>query len=241
MAPDLHLGADGATTPWSTLGELTRLVDPNHWVLIGGLMVEIHARAAGVVRERATSDVDVVIDLAAQHVTSNGIAGALYGAGFQLDERYRSAFRFRRGFEVIDVLIPSGRSARLRRRPMVPARAGAQALVRRETWNISDEEDDPFAVGVPSMLGALVLKAAAYQADSRDRERHLQDTAALLACQPVVSSMGLDQISTADRRRLKLVTDLLDDATHPAWLDVHASHRLAAHSVLQRIRIAAQL
>ena len=37
------------------------------------------------------------------------------------------------------------------------------------------------AVSVPSAFGALILKAAAYQSDSRDRDRHLQDAALLLA------------------------------------------------------------
>lgn len=34
---------------------------------------------------------------------------------------------------------------------------------------------------MPSPFGALILKAAAYQTDSRDKERHLQDAAFLLA------------------------------------------------------------
>jgi hypothetical protein len=36
-------------------------------------------------------------------------------------------------------------------------------------------------VSVPSPFGAVILKAAAYQTDSRDNERHLQDAALLLA------------------------------------------------------------
>lgn len=46
-------------------------------------------------------------------------------------------------------------------------------------------------VSVPSPFGAAILKAAAYQTDSRDRERHLQDAALLLAEPPagVATSM----------------------------------------------------
>jgi len=36
-------------------------------------------------------------------------------------------------------------------------------------------------VSVPSPFGAVILKAAAYHTDSRDKERHLQDAALLLA------------------------------------------------------------
>jgi hypothetical protein len=59
---------------------------------------------------------------------------------------------------------------------------------------------------VPTLHGALVLKAAAHIIDSRDRDRHLEDAITLLACivdiGPIVSDLR-----GSDRRRLtKLIT-----------------------------------
>lgn len=241
MAPELQLGQESQAAPWSTLRELASLVDPRGWVLIGGLMVEVHVRAAGVLRNRATADVDVVIDLASDRVTAGTIAGALYAARFTLDERYRHAYRFRRGSEVIDVLIPGGMSARLRQRPMLTAQAGRQALDRREEWTLAGHEGPAFVVGVPSVLGALILKGAAFVVDTRDNDRHLQDATALLSTSPIVSAMRLDELSGQDRVRLRKFADPLSDSSHSAWLDVDPGQRAAGQLALARIKVAAAI
>lgn len=70
-------------------------------------------------------------------------------------------------------------------------------------------------VSVPSPFGAVVLKAAAYQADSRDRERHLQDAALLLAVidDPYTERAGF---AGSDRQRLQLLARALTDDAR-AW------------------------
>jgi hypothetical protein len=44
---------------WSSVADLVALL-PADWVLIGGLMVQLHALEAGIVDVRATIDVDVL-------------------------------------------------------------------------------------------------------------------------------------------------------------------------------------
>lgn len=65
-------------------------------------------------------------------------------------------------------------------------------------------------VPIPSLHAALVLKAAAYSDDSRDRDRHLTDAAALLACitdiEPIVGSLR-----GSDRRRITLIVRALKE------------------------------
>jgi hypothetical protein len=44
---------------WSSVGDLVALLPPG-WVLIGGLMVQLHALGSGADDVRATTDVDVL-------------------------------------------------------------------------------------------------------------------------------------------------------------------------------------
>ncbi len=70
-------------------------------------------------------------------------------------------------------------------------------------------------ISVPDAFGALILKAAAHRADTRDRERHLTDAAVLLAC---VDPFENRIPSGSDRSRLLRLRTHLADSTAPAWL-----------------------
>jgi hypothetical protein len=59
--------------------------------------------------------------------------------------------------------------------------AGTSALRKTVNCKIEGEGESSLTFSVPDVLGALVLKGAAYKTDPRDRNRHLND-AALLAC-----------------------------------------------------------
>ena len=70
-------------------------------------------------------------------------------------------------------------------------------------------------ISTPSVLGAVVLKAAAFRTDSRDPGRHLQDAAILLACldNPLTARQ---QYTGSDLSRMHtLARNLPDDA--PEW------------------------
>jgi hypothetical protein len=70
-------------------------------------------------------------------------------------------------------------------------------------------------ISVPDAFGALILKAAAHKADTRDRDRHLTDAAVLLSC---VDPFEQRTPSGSDRSRLLHLRKYLADATAPAWL-----------------------
>ena len=73
----------------------------------------------------------------------------------------------------------------------------------------------PTTISVPDAFGALILKAAAHKADTRDRHRHLTDAAVLLAC---VDPFEERSPSGSDRSRLLHLREHLADATAAAWL-----------------------
>ena len=64
---------------------------------------------------------------------------------------------------------------------MVAIEGGTQALRRTINARLEIVPGENTTVSVPSPFGGVILKAPAYQSDTRDRERHLQDAALLLA------------------------------------------------------------
>lgn len=93
---------------------------------------------------------------------------------------------------------------------------GAQALARTQRITVLGG-DAAVDLTVPRLLGALVLKAAAYGVDRRDRERHLRD-AALLAALITDHRKELARLQGSDRKRLRLLRKALADPLQDAWL-----------------------
>jgi hypothetical protein len=56
---EIDLDDPEALKLWSAVGELVEQL-PGEWVLIGGLMVQLHALEHGVLDVRATADIDVL-------------------------------------------------------------------------------------------------------------------------------------------------------------------------------------
>lgn len=86
-------------------------------------------------------------------------------------------------------------------------------------------------MSVPRAFGALILKAAAFKADSRDRDRHLFDAVALLACidDPFAER---ENFVGSDRSRLATLENALP-AEHPAWRLLAGDARQNAESALR--------
>lgn len=103
----------------------------------------------------------------------------------------------------------------MRGRTMVAIDGGTQALRRTVNARIEIAPGTDTVISVPRPFAAVVLKAAAYLADSRDRERHLFDAAALLACveDPFVEREGF---AGSDRKRLLRLQQALPES-HLAW------------------------
>ncbi|MDQ1246167.1 MAG: hypothetical protein QG597_534 [Actinomycetota bacterium] len=205
--------------PWPTAFELASLLPPASWTLVGGLMVQLHARLANLPPSRTTRDVDCALHLETKATTFAQTVQALGSVGFLLDESTGHAYRFDRGPDRVDVLCSdryaASRRPRYRGRPLFGIPGGTRAL--QETVNVTlATSDGERLLVIPSAKGALVMKAAALRADSRDRERHAEDSVLLLACavQPADLVQGL---SSRSRKRLRSTVKHLDENRDP-WL-----------------------
>lgn len=219
--------------PWPNVAELESVLPHEYWTLVGGLMTQLHCIHRGLDVIRPTNDVDVVLHVeTTRGVTAMAVA-ALESLGYELMQLEGSwtepAHRFRRdkatvdlltsASDVVDVLVADHAAPRvvetLRGRAMVAIEGGTQALRRTMNAHLMIEVGVATVVSVPEPFAAVVLKAAAYRADTRDRERHLSDAAALLCCIEDPHA-DRDQFIGSDRARIKVLRQALPD-NHPAW------------------------
>lgn len=199
----------GWSPPWPRVWELAETLPHDRWALVGGLMVQAHAMAARVETTRVTVDVDVAARVEAGVFSYSSAASALLESGYTLDETTTRAYRFRRGTDVVDLMAPDHERPppRFGRKLVLQIDGGQQALNRTEVLQF-DAGDRNVAVPVPTLHGALVLKAAAHLVDSRDRDRHLLDSMTLLACITDTAPILAD-LRGSDRSRLTHVLDSL--------------------------------
>lgn len=225
---DVPTPPGGWPAPWPNVAEIESVLPHQRWTLVGGLMAQLHGIHRGITAIRPTLDVDMVLHIETSPGVVAGAARALESLGYQfapsIDDRSTTAHRFTRGDstvdlvagDVVDVLIadhPAPRVIeRLRGRSMVRIEGGTQALKRTVNARLEIVPGHVTTISVPSPFGATILKAAAYLADSRDKQRHLQDAALLLSVMddPHADRAGL---TGSDRRRLlTLARALHDDA-----------------------------
>lgn len=249
MAGQTHsidIGDDDLLPPWTVVFEVARAIDVSDWVLVGGLMVQLHAHRASVPPPRATKDVDLIADVQTNRSSFGSIGTALASIGFEVDvpdARTSPIYRFARGEDQVDVMVadhlPSGVKPRLRARPAFAVEGGAQALNRRDTFVISSTNGTT-TISAPDVLGALVGKGAAYLVDQRDRGRHLEDAAILLASIESVGDLELT-LNASDRRRLRVLNADLTHRDHPAWLALDDQRIATAQRSLRLLAISAGL
>ena len=84
-------------------------------------------------------------------------------AGFEPERDDSLVFRFVRGHDIVDVLAPDNLGERARLTTVPPdstmeALGSRQALTRGRTVTV-DAGDGPFELPVPSLVGAIVIKA----------------------------------------------------------------------------------
>ncbi len=120
---------------------------------------------------------------------------------------------------------------RMRGHDMVAIAGGTQALQRTINAVLDIRPELPTTISVPRPFAAVILKAAAYSADSRDRDRHLYDAAALLACiqDPFAEA---ENLGGSDRSRIRTLTQRLPEG-HPAWLTLDRPARTNAQAALR--------
>ena len=235
--------------PWPDVAELAAAVPVAAWTLIGGLMVQLHAVAAGLPVVRPTNDVDVLLHVETGRGRAAEVARALEELGYELapgiDPRTGTAHRFVRGQAVVDLVgsgvepsvvdvlaadhAPPSTLEQFRGYDLVQVEGGTQALRRTVFAELEISGSARTRVSVPDAFGALILKAAAHKTDARDRDRHLTDAAVLLAC---VDPFEDRAASGSDRSRLLYLRGQLGDPTAPAWLPLPEDARRNGQAAL---------
>jgi hypothetical protein len=199
--------------PWPSAFELARLLPDSSWTLVGGLMVKMHAEIAGLPAPRTTVDVDSALHLETQATSFGEAASLLRRAGYVLNEDTKHAYRFDRGTDQIDLMCADRQAIwkkhKFGGRPLFGIPGGTRAL--RHTINVDVQTRvDTVRLVVPTLQGALVLKGAAYQEDSRDKGRHAEDAVLLLACVTDSKEIWIG-LSPRSRRRVRAVVNALVD------------------------------
>lgn len=228
---------------WHILFDLTE-ADSENWLLIGGQMVYLLAIENGVEPVRATDDLDVAVDVRSKQGGTEWLADWLVDKGFRLQSVSADniGHRFVRpadpgpGEVVFDILAPEKvgeRATIFTRKPArtVSAPGTNQAFTRSALVSVTVSGDtgrEPRTGQVrrPSVLGALIAKAASTTISVRtNRERDWEDAALLLSilADPLAAQ---EECTKGDVKRLTLLTKL-GDAQHTAWraLDAQAAVR----------------
>lgn len=217
----MHLDGLDWPFPWSDVFELADAVPCRHWSLIGGLMVQLHCYANGVEPTRPTADVDTLAHVEIENRGSltelkTGLRALGYRESPSIDAK-TPLHRYRRGdetnFDQVDFPIADHVAPRVLKQLPVPtpvrAPGGTNALRRTQEFEIGHARGIS-RISSPDIVGALVLKIEAYAADSRDRERHLQDAVALATLMEG-HNWGAPLHGEAAHRMRKLI----------AWLEDH--------------------
>lgn len=241
--------AGGWGAPWPNVAEIEAVLSHEKWTLVGGLMAQLHAIHRGIDAIRPTNDVDIVLHVETRSGVATDTANALESIGYtftpSIDLRNAVAHRFVRGVarvdivtstvDVVDVLMADHAAPRviqkLRGKEMMAIEGGTQALRRTINAHLHILRGRPTVISVPSPFGALILKAAAYQTDSRDKERHLQDAALLLSVieDPYVER---EHFAGSDKARLAVLAKALPDEAR-AWRALPADQARDGQSALR--------
>lgn len=159
---------------------------PAPWTLIGARMVQLHAMSTGRAVPRVSLDADALADVRAMPGATAKLSATLIKHDFELGEAsaFGLAHRFVREGVSIDVLAPDGLnkvSSRLTvgKLHTVEVPGGTQALNRTELREVRLGRRRG-VIPVPSLLGAILLKARAVAVDDVPENQRI-DLALLLS------------------------------------------------------------
>lgn len=187
----IQLQAAGAERDsWLALKELHELA-PSGWCLTGGALVRLHLADSSrkVIAQRATEDIDIILNVKASRSNIKNFESALAQCGFAPDGVNASGANHRwvrtHDLAQIDVLAPDGITETVkawsfgRFGPLIPTRGAHFSLEEAEDFEVN-LNGECFPVPAPSIIGALYGKCSAllHSGDS-NKQRHYRDIANL--------------------------------------------------------------
>lgn len=207
---ELDLHDDISRSLWHAVADLADRM-PGEWVLIGGLMVQLHALEHGITSVRATRDIDV-LGQARPPGALPAIDEFLRGEGFEptLPDFDGFGHRYERGDLVVDVLAPDGLNPPPELGGGVKAvgvPGGSQALNRSEVVTVSIGGKE-FKLRRPSLLGAILIKARSILGHA-DPQAQREDLLRLLALVDDPRAMSA-ALKTSERTWLREAEDRLN-------------------------------
>jgi len=199
---------------WRALLQIAERLDSQDWVLVGGQMVALHGYIHGSIPPRISDDIDLVANLLICSASLQNCASAV--ESINLTPRPSLAGKYLQRFEgdgiKVDLLVadhlPRHLIPRLRGHRPVAITGGQRALDSAHRVRVRLGEIEATVV-LPSLQGAIVLKARASVADNRDAQRHESDIAFLcsLIDDPRQIAAQLDTKERRYLRKSKLPTD----------------------------------
>lgn len=213
------------------------------WTLVGGQMVLLHGLEYDRYPPAISEDADAVANVRAKPRAIATLVGELKARGFEVDGMSPNSIAHRYIKDAkplplkIDILAPEGLDPRTDLTSTRPGRTvqvpgGTQALARTERVAVRVAG----TVGVvprPSLLGAVVLKAAATAIPVTDAAKHHRDLAFL--CSLIADPRGMRETMTKkDVKRLKFA-GRLRDRTHAAWALIDEPYRSDGYAAYQII------
>ena len=221
---DIDLEDEESVNLWKAVGELVDRL-PGEWVLIGGLMVQLHALEHGVTDVRLTGDIDVLGQARPQGALSS-IDAALRRENFKMvgPDLDGYAHRYERDGLIVDVLAPDGIAPPPEigaGRKAVGVPGGSQALARAEAVTVV-VDGRSFELRRPTLLGAVLIKARSLTVHS-DPDSQREDLLRLLAVIEDPREMAADLRNT-ERKWLRNAEMRLD-LSRPSQLDAEAMRR----------------
>lgn len=175
---------------WLALREIIELI-PRGWCITGGSLVRLHladsTRNAPV--QRATEDIDIILDVKAKRSHVSAFESALTECGFIPDGVNASGANHRwtreRDLAKIDLLVPAGITETVQKWSfnklgiLIPTRGAHFSLEEVEYIDV-EIEGNRFTVPAPSIIGALYGKCSALlNSGDSNKQRHYRDIASL--------------------------------------------------------------
>jgi hypothetical protein len=201
---------------------LSEVLEERAWALIGGQMVALHGLALDRTPLRFSSDLDVIANLVLRPSSLTTCAAQVRSLGFAPSPTAdgRRLHRFTQDNLVIDLVAPDHPPRHLRPLRIV----GKDAMEIDGGWRALQSTGlMPVMFGsrsgqvpMPDLGGALVIKARAAVADSRDPQRHLFDLAFLLSLVDNPRKLR-ERLSARDRSHLRRL-DLDGDTRQAPWI-----------------------